>query len=542
MRVCTNATGPVFTSLGSGPTFATNAFALGTAATAGSASTVVRSDATIAVFDTNTATTSAVGDAAATGSIAFAARRDHVHGREAFGTASSSTTFGASATNGSATTISRSDHTHGTPTHVHADHNAIVLNDLASATGAYSMGGFALTNLLDPTTAQGAATKNYVDTTAQGLSPKTSAICATTAALAANTYANGTNGVGATLTASANGVLTIDGVTPGIAFNSAITAVTNSTVTVTATIASTAGLNVGQSITITGITGFATNNPNGVYSVTSVPNATTFTYVVAAAPTGSYSSGGTLTASAQRILVKNEAATANNGIYIQTTLGTASAAYVLTRANDANSQVELVGAFIFVEQGTTNASTGWVQTTNGVITIGTTAIVWTQFSGAGTYLGTAGSITLTGNAFSIAATYVGQGSITTVGTISSGTWTGTTIAVANGGTAQTSAAGARGASGLGAATAPTGTGSNGEVTASNTGIPTKVIATIGDGSTTSILVTHNLGTTDVIVSIYAAATPFQEILVDVQHTSTNTVTLIFATAPTASQYKCAIIG
>jgi hypothetical protein len=62
------------------PTFATPAVALGTAGAAGAAGTVIRSDSTIAAFDATAPTTQAVGDSAATGSVAFAARRDHKHG------------------------------------------------------------------------------------------------------------------------------------------------------------------------------------------------------------------------------------------------------------------------------------------------------------------------------------------------------------------------------------------------------------------------------------------------------------------------------
>lgn len=94
--------------------FATNTIALGTAVAAGAATTLIRSDATIAAFDTTVPTTSAVGDAAAVGSIAFAARRDHTHGREAFG-AVVALTIGAASANGTATTVSHSDHNHGWP-------------------------------------------------------------------------------------------------------------------------------------------------------------------------------------------------------------------------------------------------------------------------------------------------------------------------------------------------------------------------------------------------------------------------------------------
>ena len=104
-----------------------------------------------------------------------------------------------------------------------------------------------------------------------------------------------------------------------------------------------------------------------------------------------------------RVLVKNEATQANNGIYTWATGGT-----VLTRATDFDTAAEIAsGDFTFVTNGTLYASTGWVQT-NPVTTVGSDAIVWTQFTGAGTY--TAGTgLTLTGTQFSITNTAVTAG-------------------------------------------------------------------------------------------------------------------------------------
>jgi hypothetical protein len=114
-----------------------------------------------------------------------------------------------------------------------------------------------------------------------------------------------------------------------------------------------------------------------------------------------------------RILVKNEVTSANNGIYTWATGGT-----VLTRATDFDTNIEIAsGDFTFVASGTLYANTGWVQTLP-VTTVGTSPISWTQFSGAGTY--TAGTgLTLAGSQFSITNTAVtagAYGSATQVGT------------------------------------------------------------------------------------------------------------------------------
>lgn len=98
-----------------------------------------------------------------------------------------------------------------------------------------------------------------------------------------------------------------------------------------------------------------------------------------------------------RILVKNEATQANNGIYTWATGGT-----VLTRATDFDTATEIAsGDFTFVTYGSTYANSGWVQTTV-MVTVGTTPVTFVQFAGAGTY--TAGTgLTLTGTQFSLTA-------------------------------------------------------------------------------------------------------------------------------------------
>ena len=100
-----------------------------------------------------------------------------------------------------------------------------------------------------------------------------------------------------------------------------------------------------------------------------------------------------------RILVKNEANAAHNGIYVYTS------STVLTRAADFNTAAEIAGGdFTFVTAGTVLDNTGWVQTEPCNV-IGVDPIVFQQFSGAGTYQAGTG-LTLTGNVFSITNTGV----------------------------------------------------------------------------------------------------------------------------------------
>jgi hypothetical protein len=114
----------------------------------------------------------------------------------------------------------------------------------------------------------------------------------------------------------------------------------------------------------------------------------------------------------ERVLVKNQVATLQNGIYTITNMGSGSTNWVLTRADDFdNSPATEVkaGIFAFVSEGG-QAGTGWIQTAIGTggseaIVIGTDPITFTQFSGAGTFLAGTG-LTLTGSTFSITNTTV----------------------------------------------------------------------------------------------------------------------------------------
>ena len=148
-----------------------------------------------------------------------------------------------------------------------------------------------------------------------------------------------------------------------------------------------------------------------------------------------------------RILIKDQTNVNENGIYTMTVTGGNITEF--TRADDFNTAVEIAGGdFVFVIHGTEYANTGWVQTEH-VDTVNTDDISFTQFSGAGTFLAGDG-LTLAGNEFSVVGTanrisvsasgvdidtnYAGQSSITTLGTIATGTWNANVIGPVYGGT------------------------------------------------------------------------------------------------------------
>jgi phage-related tail fiber protein len=214
---------------------------------------------------------------------------------------------------------------------------------------------------------------------------------------------------------------------------------------------------------------------------------------VRAASTGNLTLSGTQTVdgvaltAGDRVLVMAQTTASSNGIYVV-------AAGAWARAADADTNAEVTpGMAVSVEEGTTNGDKTFVLTTNGPITLNTTALSFSILGGSTPY--TAGNgLSLTGSSFAV--TPKPSGGITV---------DGTGVAI-------------------------------------DTGVVTrKFSANVGNGSLTSIPIVHNLGTRDVQVTVYDAA-GFDEVLPDVVHTDANTVTLVFATAPAANAYRCVVQG
>ena len=397
----------------------------------------------------------------------------------AFGTVTAQTTYGAASGNGSATTYARADHTHGTPALGTATPTAITGTASAGSASApskedhthaftptqdLSMATFKLTNLGTPTSSTDAATKAYADT-----------------------------------------MLPLAGGTMSGAIAMGTSKIT--------------GLGTPTADTDAANKGYVDSVAQGLDTKASVVAATATAGTLATSFANGQVVDGVTLATTNRILIKNQADATENGIY------TVNASGAPTRSTDMDNGTEFPGAYVFVEQGTVNADTGWVCTNNSPVTLGTTNIVWTQFSGAGTYTASNG-VLLTGSNF--------------------------TFAPRSGYGLQTGASGAEvklaTTSGLNLSSdLAVGAGNGISVLTNTVAIDTAVVvskynASIGDGSATSYTVTHNLGTRDVQVTIYDNTAPYAEVIADVQHTTTNTITLLFSVAPTSNQYRVVVQG
>ena len=247
---------------------------------------------------------------------------------------------------------------------------------------------------------------------------------------------------------------------------------------------------------------------------------------------------GVTLATGDRVLVKNQGTGAENGIYIVAASGAPS------RSTDADSNTEMTpGMFTFVEEGTTNADSGWVMTNDGAITVGTTALTFALFSVAGTIFAGDG-LSKTGDVLNVNTKSDGGLQITSdeleikvdAGTSGLETTAGglalTTVDITEGGTNAATEAAAR--DNL-AATSASG------LTVTTPTLARVASQTIGDGSATSFALVHNYGTRLVLVQVYDASS-YDTVIADVVRTDSNTVTVSFSTAPASNAYIVVITG
>jgi hypothetical protein len=235
---------------------------------------------------------------------------------------------------------------------------------------------------------------------------------------------------------------------------------------------------------------------------------------------------GVTLAEGNRVLVKHQTTGADNGLYVVQSSGAA------VRADDANISSEVTaGFFTFVEEGTLYGNTGWVLTTDNPITLGTTPLTFTQFSGTGTF--TAGSgLTLNGTEFSVDVTP----SSTNASLINTGGAVEVKLNTSDGLEVTANGVGINNGTGF--------TFSSGALvfdTANGYGVR-KIASSVGDGSATSYTVTHGLATRDVTIQIFDNASPYAQVEADVEHTDSNTATIKFAVAPTTDQYRVVVVG
>lgn len=359
----------------------------------------------------DTVSTQAIGDLAAAGSSTLYSRGDHKHGEPAFGPSVAQTAFGAAKADGAAVTLARSDHVHGTPVHDAAAHAAISLSALAAPTGALSLGGQLITNLATPVSTTDAATKLYVDNTAQGLDAKASVRAASTANIA----------------------------------------------------------------------NIATGAPSTLDGVTLAAN--------------------------DRVLVKDQTTQSQNGIYTINTVGT-GANGTWSRAGDMDSWLEVPSAYVWVEQGTTQADTGWISTADAGGSIGSTNMPWTQFSGAGQITAGAG-LTKTGNTLDAVA---GDTSLTVAAD---------SIAVNT-------------------AVIATRAYADSAVATATTGMAKKFAAAL-TGTASPETVTHNLNTRDISLTVLNGASPYTAVEIDWDATTLNSAVIRY-NPNLGAGYRVVVVG
>ena len=230
---------------------------------------------------------------------------------------------------------------------------------------------------------------------------------------------------------------------------------------------------------------YVDNLINGLTWKQAVDVATTSAQTLSTAFAAGQTIDGITLALGMRVLVKNQATASENGIYLVPASGAP------TRTADASAGELSTNDTVRVNQGTVNADTAWTLTTVGTITVGTTSQTWVR-SDSGTPYSAGNGLTLSSNTFA-----VNPGA----GIIADGTSTrlDPTVAVL------------------------------------------KYVTTVGDGSSTTITVTHSLGTKSVTTALYNTSTG-EVVEADVTYTSTSALTLTFASAPGSGAYTVVVHG
>jgi hypothetical protein len=201
---------------------------------------------------------------------------------------------------------------------------------------------------------------------------------------------------------------------------------------------------------------------------------------------------GVTTTLGDRVLLKNQTTGSQNGVYV---VGGTGSAWTLTRAVTEDASAEMTpGAFWYVEEGTANGKTQWRIENTGTITLGTTSITINQFGGAGVTYTAGNGINISSNTISAVAAASGG------------------ISVGAGGIALDTSIAAR-----------------------------KFSALIGDNTSTTLTVTHNLNTQDVVVSVRDAGTN-AIVIADVVANGVNTVQVTFASAPATNAYRVTVLA
>lgn len=205
---------------------------------------------------------------------------------------------------------------------------------------------------------------------------------------------------------------------------------------------------------------------------------------------GTQTIDGVAVVASDRVLVKDQASAPTNGIYVV-------AAGAWTRATDLDEAAEFLGGVaVSVQRGTVSADKAYVVATDGAVVVGTTALTWTLLGGSSTSYTAGDGLLLTSTTFS--AVPKPSGGLVVDGTGIS-------------------------------------------VDPAYTGLAKRYSVNVPNGSTTAVI-THNLGTLDLIYDVVEVATGASVIVPEGAARTTTTISLSFAVAPTVGQYRATVIG